>query len=100
MAQTNERNYWTPREVAEFFRISTASVFHLIHEQKIVAIKPKGRYRIPAEEVERIKNTAYVPEARVQAEEFKRRENDREIRQKASMARLNQFKVTRKDRNR
>lgn len=96
--KTTKRDYWKPKEVAELYRVSVSAVMKWIHSRQLGSLKlPSKRYLIPAEEVERIKNTAWVPEARLEAEEFKRREKDRELRQKAADARLRQFTIRKKE---
>lgn len=86
-----KHDYWKPKEVAEYYRVSVDSVMRWIHRRQVGAVKlPSGRYLIPNEEVERIRNSVSVshPSARQQAEEVKRREEEREARKQAALARL------------
>lgn len=100
MATTENTNYWKPREVAEYFRVSPSAVMAWIHQQKISALLlPCKRYLIPAEEVERIKNSTYLPCAMESACEVGARIADRKAREAAALARLREFKEQqRKDR--
>lgn len=87
--QTVNREFWTPREVAEKFRVSTSSVMRWIHAGQIGARQLScKRYVIPDAEVERIKNTPYIPEAQMSAQEVKRRQEEAIMMEKAALARL------------
>lgn len=87
--QTVNREFWTPREVAEKFRVSTSSVMRWIHLGQIAAMQLSAkRYVIPDAEIERIKNTPYVPAAQISAQETQRRQNEIETRGQAALARL------------
>lgn len=93
METTEKTNYWKPREVAEYFRVSPSAVMGWIHQQKISALLlPCKRYLIPAAEVERIKNSTYLPDAMETERGVGARLSDRKAREAAALARLREFK--------
>lgn len=48
--------YYRPDEVADLFNISRRTVYRLINQRKLRAIKVGGSVRIPEEEVQRLKD--------------------------------------------
>lgn len=96
MATETPVEFWKPREVAELFRVSPSVVLGWIHRGEIEARNPARRtYLIPNQEVERLRNTPFKPNA----DQVKTRLEDREARKQAAIARIRSLKEEiRKDR--
>jgi excisionase family DNA binding protein len=48
------RRYYLPREVAELLRVSVSTIYRMIEDGRLRAIRVRGGYRIPREAVEEI----------------------------------------------
>jgi excisionase family DNA binding protein len=54
----NGDDYFTPRQVADLFKVSLSTVERWLRLGLVEGIRlPGGQYRIPASEVERLKKT-------------------------------------------
>lgn len=51
---TTRRHFYTPREVAEYLAVSTASVYRWAASGEIQSIRVAGTVRIPAAELARL----------------------------------------------
>jgi excisionase family DNA binding protein len=59
--------YWTPSEAAHELRVSIATVYRLIEQGKVVAVRVGSQWRIPAGEAERAAANSRPSPVRVDA---------------------------------
>ena len=96
-AVNDQTQFWTPKEVANYFRTTSGSVLKWVRGKKVEAtVTPSGRFLIPVREVERLKASSFKPED-FTAEEMKQRLEAREARRLAAIERIKNFKAKAKE---